>query len=324
MSRLVRGWKKDEFSAPSSIWKTALDTKAKITYLYLVHCMDNGDDCPPHSEIARACSFSTKTSERATDILHKYGLVQKIHRKKPGKKEKDSNLYIVHHPDQVSGLPWIESQEEQRKNKGTDMMSVGGTDTESVGTDMMSVGGTDTESIPTDSVSELSQSVKSVSPSVNNTDPSDPIKEYWKKAFKENISELELEEIYSFELPIQKLKDIIRRVALYTDIKTRPFAVVIKAVAAAAQGHEWEWNENVVAIKENNQKQRKKRNFPSGKKVPPNRRKEDQLPQAVQQGLENKDKNNPDFEVDPAAEKRLRKKLDRMNNRLDSKKADQA
>ena len=252
--RLVRGWKKDEFSTPFAIFQVGspiLDTKSLATYIYLVSRLEmDGKAIPSFSDIAKACCFSVKTAERAIERLEKVGLIKRIHRWK-GPKQKDSNLYIIYHPEQI-GL-----NIKDNKNRGTDNLTVGSGQNDDRGTDNL-----------TDNICQ------SVGLSVSQSnDPSDQIKLYWKKAFNENIDELALEEILSFDLSIDKVKEIIRKVALYIDIKTNPFAVVIRAVAAAAQGKEWQWNENSRKV---SKKQWKKKRDDTGEKLPKAIQKQDE------------------------------------------------
>ncbi|MFS8652484.1 MAG: helix-turn-helix domain-containing protein [Caldibacillus sp.] len=235
MGNLIRGWKKDEFNAPSLIWCVDIDTKCKITYLYIVYRLENGDDCPSHSQIARACSFSKRTAEKATKMLHEYGLIRKIHRKKPGTNENDSNRYIVYHPLQVKGLPWIKDPE------GSEINSPPVANNVRQGSEINSPPVANDVRQGSEIDSHLSLSVGS---SVCSSDDVTQIRAYWKKAFNEEPSEFEIEEILSYKLPIDKVKEIIRKVRLYIDIRTSPFAVVIRAIAAASQGEEWQWNEN--------------------------------------------------------------------------------
>lgn len=309
MARLERGWVKDEFSAPRSIWKTALDQKCKIIYLYLVDQLEEGGD-PSHAEIARACSCSERTSERATDILHELGLIEKIKRPIPGKKANDTNLYIIHHPDQVDGLPWLEA----KKGKGkvatqSRQVEVATQSRQEVATQSrqevatQSRQGSDTESVNSQSVESVSQSVISLS-------PEEIVNDYFKKAFDRGLNEVQMDELMSFGLSVDELKKQIRKVSIYVDIRKSPFAAVVRAVAAAAEGKEWTWNELAGEIKPN-----------KGKTAPRSGRRQsndEKLPRAVAQAMEREARGEKvsGGEVDPETEARLRAKLDRMRGRL--------
>ena len=183
---------------------------------------------------ARACSFSKRTAEKATKMLHEYGLIRKIHRKKPGTNENDSNRYIVYHPLQVKGLPWIKDPE------GSEIISPPVANNVRQGSEINSPPVANDVRQGSEINAHHSLSVGS---SVCSSDNISQIRTYWKKAFNEEPSEFEIEEILSYDLPIEKVKEIIRKVHLYIDIRTNPFAVVIRAIAAASQGKEWVWNE---------------------------------------------------------------------------------
>lgn len=295
MGNLIRGWQKDEFNAPSAIWKTALDTKCKITYLYIVNCLENGDDCPPHSQIAKACSFSKRTSEKATKILHEYGLIRKINRKKPGKNENDSNRYIVFHPKQVKGLPWIEDPEGSESNSPHVANNVRQ--------------GSESNSHLCPSVCSsvrLYDNNPSNQPSDNDT-PSHQLRDYWRKAFNEELSDLEIEEILSYNLPINKVTEIIRKVRLYIDIRTNPFNVVARAVADAATGNEWVWNENNERQHPNKRRRTGNRH---NRHKPESKSGNSDLPRVLQQPEE---ENIP--ETDPQVKKEIMDELRRMRER---------
>src|SRR5690606_26014401 len=119
----------------------------------------------------------------------------------------------------------------------------------------------------------------------------------------------QMDELMSFGLSVDQLKKQIRKVSLYVDIKKSPFAAVIRAVAAAAQGKEWEWNEQAG------------KNKPQRKPAKPRgsgRGKEDSFPRAIREAME-REENGEQTEsepVDPETEARLWAKWNRMNQRL--------
>lgn len=70
MARLERGWVKDEFSAPRSIWKTALDQKCKIIYLYLVDQLEEGGDPVMQKSLGHAPALKEHLNEQPISFMN--------------------------------------------------------------------------------------------------------------------------------------------------------------------------------------------------------------------------------------------------------------
>ena len=299
MSQLIRGWKRDEFSAPFAIWEVdpkILDTKSKITYLYLASKLDtDGQATPGYNEIAHACSFTPKSAKRAVEILEKVGLLQKINRWK-GPKQKDTNLYILHHPEQVGLIA-----------RGRDTKSLPG-DIKSLPRDTVSLGGRDTKSLPGDTGTLNNMFVGlSVVGELDISDV-DKINFVWKQAFGERLNDIRAEGLIDYGkesgLDVEGIIKIIKDVAIHVDhFKKSPYATVLAAVKEGG----WEFGTPASKPKS---KREGKRSSQKG---------DSDLPKSIQKQMEQEAEGYKESKVDPEVQREILEELERMRENLGSR-----
>lgn len=337
MARLIRGWKKDEFSAPANTWFIKLEGKyfdkskgkhvklsgaaVKLTYLFLVHCLDvYGGVFPSYETIAKYTEQSVKTVQRCVAYLEQIGLIYKINRFSDEGLRK-SNEYIIYHPAQIPNLPTVEDTESKRLEDETDRLDSETKPENKAESDEPSISGMDSETKRLEAAANNIVCM-SVSKFVGMSDPRpdhgnqteqseqtdrEQIREYWKTAFNVYPSTIELDEIMSFGLSCEKVKEIIRKVALYVPIQTTPFRVVTHALAAEANGKPWQFHTDAGETKPNRKPKANGR---------ADREKADKLPRAIAEA-EKVGEEQPAAEVDEEErQKAVREKLAMMRAKL--------
>jgi len=91
------------FQAPNDVFLYPLDTKEKLTLLYLMRCGNNSTAFPSYKDIGKKTSTSRSTAIRAVSSLVDKGFLIKTARMKKNK-DHHSNIYEIVFPS-VSVTP---------------------------------------------------------------------------------------------------------------------------------------------------------------------------------------------------------------------------
>lgn len=300
MSQLIRGWKRDEFSAPFAIWEVdpkVLDTKSKITYLYLASKLDSdGQSAPGFSEIAQACSFSLRSAKYAVSILEKVGLIQRIQRWK-SPKQKDTNLYILHHPEQVGLIPSYSGASNASPGAKNALPGAGN-----------ALGGSATDAPPSVTAAPNNMLVGLSVVSKLDISDIDKINFVWKQAFGERLNDIRAEGLIDYGkesgLDVEGIIKIIKDVAIHVDhFKKSPYATVLAAVKEGG------WKFDAPASKPKPKKEGK-RSSQKGNS---------DLPKSIQKQMEQEAEGYEESEVDPEVQREILEELERMRENLGSR-----
>ncbi|TCS92215.1 hypothetical protein [Hazenella coriacea] len=234
-NKVMRGWKKQEFNTPDNVWNLKLEgvyrekrkdqmkesklsgTSVKLVYIYLLRCLDVfGEVFPSYRKIGEATEMSSKQVERCVNFLCEIKLIEKRKRYKKDSKERDSNLYVIYHPDQIPTIPRIDAASE---GYGRDVH--GGTDAASEGYGRDVHGGTDAASEGMDGESKNSFSSSSSIFSSSSVIESDKnyvkVNEAWQESFKELLDPAIYLTLTKYA-EIDFIVDILKKIKKHHDI----------------------------------------------------------------------------------------------------------
>lgn len=234
--QMMRNWKKEEFSSPDVIWEldlngTVIETVkgkvkerkvdgayVKLVYLYLIRCLDiHNDVFPSYNTIGKYTHLSKMSVIRCIKVLEDYQLIAKTKRKKEGKKENDSNVYLINHPHSIKSVSYIDEVVPHIDNGGTPRRP-------------HVVPHVDNGSIPGVPYKDLNTSV--LKDSVCNRDENFKIVgEAWRNCFQEEMSEIEFINLHKKSSTTFLLNTIndIKKYHDHTSIKSA-FAFVSKCI----------------------------------------------------------------------------------------------
>lgn len=342
MSKMIRGYKKEEFHTPD-VFSIDMSEHAKITYMYLQRLMDvEGDVSPSHNEVAHYCGFSQSTAKRAIKELENMDLIKIINRKK-SHKENDTNLYVVYHPKQIETLKMLATWEEvkfKKKGKKKPMVTQtlplkthGHTDHTLKPMVTQTPPSCETSDIKgfekthghTDQVTSLLDRLDSL---VLDSTLSDQeiIKISFKEIFKTEINSKQSDSFIDIasevDLSIQEVIEEMMYIQKEVKIKTTPDRVLYKSLVAGG----WLKKKKEEESKKEQEKQVPKKKLKRGKWSKNSRsiRKEDKLPRAVIAQLENQELNEPLLPEQPSSlggtleekQARVKAKIAAMNARF--------
>lgn len=239
MSIMRRNWKKDEFTSPDIIWDLDMNgtviekvkgkpterkvdgSFVKLVYMYLVRTAEIEKSVfPSYITIAKHTQLSKMTVIRCIKVLESFFLIEKTTRKRTGKKDYDSNVYLINHPKYVEGLKYLDVV--PHVDKGSTPRKQGNENL---------VPHVDKGGIRGDTYKDLDSVLKdSIKDSVCNESWND-ISRAWKECFQESLSEIEFINLVK-RSSVSFLLETVILIKKHHDISSikSPFAFVSKCI----------------------------------------------------------------------------------------------